>query len=176
MNTIQLLHITVKNNLTLQKHIGDNLYEKITKAVIPDWQEAFNALTKKDCYDYIYNLTINRTFDGYIREKSVVNDGLAKEFPKIKFEESPADLDHSGDIDYLGFVKDGVAFGIQIKHVTAQANFGNYKPSERMQHSFEEFKNDFKGNVFIIFSLGGEIANPQVLSDIKKEIERLREI
>ncbi len=160
---------------TLQE-LGERLYEKITEVVIPEWQEAFKKLTKQDCYDYIYNLTINRTYDGYIREKSVVNDGLAKEFPTIKFEESSAELDHAGDIDYLGIVKDGIAFGIQIKPITAQANFGNYKPSERMQHSFRNFTDEFKGNVFIVLSLDGEIANKKVINDIKKEIQRLNNL
>lgn len=146
-----------KNNFKITREslqqLGGRLYEKITEVVIPEWQEAFKNLTKEDCYDYIYNLTINRTFDGYLREKSVVNDGLAKLFPKVRFEESPEELDHAGDIDYLGYVTENKAFGIQIKPVTAQSNFGNYSASERMKASFEDFKSDFGGNVFIIFSL-----------------------
>ena len=67
------------------------------------------GLTKEDCYDYIYNLTINRTFDGYLREKTVVNDGLVKIFTEVRFEESPPEIDHSGDIDYLGYVTAGKA-------------------------------------------------------------------
>lgn len=102
-----------------------------------------------------------------------MNDGLSKEFPQIIFKESPPELDHAGDIDYLGFVKEGVAVGIQIKPITAQANFGNYKPSERMQHSFNDFTNDYTGKVFIVFSLDGEIANKQVIDDIRTEITRL---
>lgn len=58
--------------------LGERLYEKITEVVIPEWQDAFSNLTKEDCTDYIHNLTINRTFDGFLREKSVVNDGLGK--------------------------------------------------------------------------------------------------
>jgi len=131
-------------------------------------------LTKEDCYNYIYNLTINRTFDGYLREKSVVNDGLAKAFSEVIFKESPPELDHAGDIDYLGYVTEEKAIGIQIKPVTAQSNFGNYSVSERMKASFESFKNDFGGNVFIIFSLDGEIANKQVIEQIQTEIERLK--
>lgn len=155
------------------EELGERLYCKITTIVIPEWQEAFRALTKQDCYDYIYNLTINRTYDGYTREKSVIHDGLAKLFPNIRFEESSPELDHAGDIDYLGKVDEHTAFGIQIKPTTAQANFGNYKPSERMQHSFDEFTRDFKGKVFLVFSLAGEIANPQVIIDIGNEIQRL---
>lgn len=152
------------------EELGERLYEKITEVVIPEWQDAFKALTKEDCYNYIYNLTINRTFDGYLREKSVVNDGLAKIFPNIRFEESSPELDHAGDIDYIGYVSDQKAIGIQIKPVTAKSNFGNYSVSERMKSSFESFKEDYQGKVFIVYSLDGEIANEDVIEEIKKEV------
>lgn len=144
------------------EELGNRLHEKITEVVIPEWQEAFRNLTLQDCIDYIRNLTINRTFDGYIREKSVVNDGLAKLYPSVKFEESPAELDHAGDIDYLGYIGEK-AFGIQIKPVTAKSNFGNYSVSERMKTGFQDFEEDYGGKVFIVFSLDGEIANKEVL-------------
>lgn len=168
-----------KNNFKITreslKELGERLYEKITEVVIPEWKEAFRNLTIQDCYDYIYNLTINRTYDGYLREKSVVNDDLVKLFPNIRFEESPEELDHAGDVDYLGYVTDERAFGIQIKPVTALSNFGNYSVSERMRASFDNFNKDFGGKVFIVFSLDGEIANKQVVDEIKAEIERLNQ-
>lgn len=175
MQNLIIKDIIRKNPIILQE-LGERLYQKITGIVIPEWTEAFNQLTKQDCIDYIYNLTINRTFDGYLREKSVVNDGLAKEFPDIIFKESPEELDHAGDIDYLAYVTENSAFGIQIKPVTAQSNFGNYSVSERMKASFDDFKEDFGGNVFIVYSLDGEIANQQVIEQIKIEIERLKNI
>lgn len=165
-----------KNGSKMTKEIlqelGERLHYKITRIVIPEWVEAFNSLTLQDCIDYIHNLTINRTFDGYIREKSVIYDGLAKVFPDIYFEESSPELDHSGDVDYLGHVKNH-AFGIQIKPITAKANFGNYSLSERMKNSFQTFQNDFGGKVFIVFSLDGEIANQEIIKDIRIEIVRL---
>ena len=84
--------------------LGERLYVKITEIVIPEWTEAFSQLNLQDCIDYILNLTINRTFDGFIREKSVIEDNLATEFPNVRFEESDPELDHAGDIDYLGWV------------------------------------------------------------------------
>lgn len=153
--------------------LGIRLHTKITEVVIPEWQDAFRGLTVEDCKNYIYNLTINRTFDGYLREKSVVNDGLAKAFPTIRFVESSPELDHAGDIDYLGYVGKK-AFGIQIKPVTAKANFGSYSVSERMQANFQAFEADFGGKVFIVFSLDGEIANKEVIEQIKTEIQRLQ--
>lgn len=166
----KILDNTLKNNPTIIQELGQTLYKKLSEVV----QSELASLTKEDCYNYIYNLTINRTFDGYIREKSVVNDGLAKLFSEVRFEESPPELDHAGDIDYIGYVTNHNAFGIQIKPVTAQSNFGNYSVSERMKASFDNFKNDFGGNVFIVFSLDGEIANEQVIEHIKAEIERLK--
>ena len=153
--------------------LGERLYEKITEVVIPEWQTAFQQLTLQDCIDYIYNLTINRTYDGFFREKSVVNDGLAKLITDVVFEESPPELDHAGDIDYIARIGEK-AIGIQIKPVTSKANFGNYSATERMKASFSDFQNEFGGKVFIVFSLNGEIANEEVIKDIRNEIDRLR--
>ena len=158
-----------KENL---QELGERLYEKITEFVIPEWESAFKQLTLQDCIDYIFNLTINRTFDGFLREKSVVNDGLSKIFTDVIFEESDPELDHAGDIDYIAKVGNK-AFGIQIKPVTARANFGNYSATERMKASFADFEEKFGGKVFVVFSLDGEIANKEVIREIQMEIERL---
>lgn len=154
------------------EELGERLYVKIKEIVIPEWTEAFNQLTLKDCVDYIFNLTINRTYDGFIREKSVIEDNLAKEFPNIKFEESDPELDHAGDIDYLGWVGKK-ALGIQIKPVTAKANFGNYSVTERMKASFADFSKKFGGQVFVIFSIDDKIKNEEVIGQIAAEIKRL---
>lgn len=154
------------------RELGERLYEKIVEVVIPEWTMAFQQVTKQDCIDYVYNLTINRTYDGYLREKSVVFDELADRFPFVRFEESDAELDHAGDIDFLGHVGER-AFGLQIKPVTAKANFGNYSPSDRMRASFSEFTQHFGGKVFIIYSLGGEVANEDVVELIEAEVGRL---
>jgi hypothetical protein len=152
--------------------LGQRLYEKIRVIVIPEWTEAFNQLTLQDCVDYIHNLTINRTFDGFIREKSVIEDNLAKEFPNVKFEESDPELDHAGDIDYLGWVGEK-AFGVQIKPVTAKANFGNYSATERMKASFDNFTKKFGGQVFVVFSIDDKIKNEEVIELLRAEIKRL---
>lgn len=152
--------------------LGERLHIKIREIVIPEWTEAFNQLTLQDCIDYITNLTINRTYDGFIREKSVIEDNLAKAFPTVRFEESAPELDHAGDIDYLGWVG-SKAFGIQIKPVTAKANFGNYSVSERMKASFDDFTEKFGGTVFLVYSIDDKIANEDVTAQIAHEIKRL---
>ena len=168
-----------KNSFRVTKEslteLGERLYAKITEVVIPEWTEAFRNLTKEDCVNYIYNLTINRTYDGYLREKSVVNDSLAKQFPNLIFEESTPELDHAGDIDYIAKIGEK-AIGIQIKPITAKANFGSYSLTERMKASFNDFQEQFGGKVFVIFSLDGEIANKEVIEKIQKEVEKIQEV
>ena len=156
------------------RDLGERLYCKIKEFVMPEWEEAFRQLTLQDCIDYVYNVTINRTYDGYLREKSVVNDGLAKLFPELIFEETDPELDHAGDIDYIARIGNN-ALGIQIKPITAKANFGSYSLTERMKASFADFTEKFGGKVFVVFSLDKEIANKEVVDEIRKEIERLKQ-
>ena len=169
----------VKINRQTLDQLGERLYAKITEVVIPEWQSAFENLTEQDCKDFIYEVTITRTYDGFLLEKSVVNDILAKIFTDIEFEESDPELDHAGDIDYIGKVN-GKAFGIQIKPITANANFGNYKIEDRMRLNFEEFEDRFGGKVFVIFSTKTgnkkDIANKDVIQEIEKEIKRLKSL
>ena len=165
-----------KNKITKEslQELGERLYEKITEIVIPEWEAAFRQLTLQDCIDYVFNLTINRTFDGFLREKSVVNDGLAKIFTDIVFEESDPELDHSGNIDYVAKIGKRM-IGIQIKPITAKANIAGYSMTERMEASFKSFEEEFGGKVFTIFSKKKKIVNIEVIDEINIEIERLKE-
>ena len=126
-----------------------------------------------DCISNIFNATINYTYDGYIREKSVVNDNLAQMFRDVTFEASDPTLDYASDIDYV--VRVGkYQFGIQLKPITANTNFGGYSLSERMKASFDDFTEKYGGKVFIVYSQKEVIANKEVVDEIAKEIERLR--
>jgi len=157
--------------------LGERLYAKITEVVIPEWTAAFEGLSEEDCKEYIYQVTVVRTYDGFLLEKSVVNDGLAKIFPNVKFEESDPELDHAGDIDYIGVVGQK-AFGIQIKPITANANFGNYNITDRMGASFQDFEEKYGGKVFVVFSTRTgnkkDIVNKKIMKEIEAEIERLK--
>jgi hypothetical protein len=168
--------VPIKVTKEILNELGDRLYEKITEVVIPEWTEAFKQITKQDCYDYVYEVTVPRTYDGFLTEKSVINDFLAKKFSDIKFEESDSDLDHAGDIDYIGRVGNK-AFGIQIKPITGNSNFGNYKLTERMQANFDAFEEKYGGKVFVVFStkVGNrkEVQNKEVIDEIRQEIDRL---
>lgn len=169
--------VQVTNDILIE--LGERLFEKLTEIIIPEWREAFNTITKEDCIKYIQQVTIERTFDGFLTEKSVIYDVLAKEFTDIVFEESDEELDHAGDVDYLGRVGDK-AFGIQIKPITNQANFGSYSPTQRMRNSFDAFQKQYGGLVFIVFSSKVNnkktIQNREIIDEIRAEIERLKSL
>jgi hypothetical protein len=169
----------IKITKEILTELGERLYEKLTEVVIPEWTEAFKQVTRQDCLDYVYEVTINRTYDGFLLEKSVISGDLAKRFPEINFEESDSDLDHAGDIDYIGRVGK-FAFGIQIKPITANSNFGSYSVSDRMSNNFRDFEKKYGGKVFIIFSSKENnskvIKNIEVIPNIKSEIERLKKL
>ena len=167
---------TIKITPDILEELGDRLYAKLTEIVIPEWTKAFREIDLQDCKDYIYEITVARTYDGFLLEKSVINDNLAKIFTDIIFEESEPELDHAGDIDYIGKVNNK-AFGIQIKPITSHSNFANYNISERMQKNFDNFKKIYGGKVFVIFSSrsGNKkiIQNQEIIKEIRTEIERL---
>lgn len=168
----------LRENPIIIDELGEKLYDKLTELIALS-TNTFEDLSLEGCKEYIYQATVVRTYDSFPLRKSIVNDGLAKIFPEIEFEEPDVELDYAIDVDYIGKVGDK-AFGIQIKPITANTNFGNYKPSERMSNSFKTFEEDYGGKVFIVFSTRTgnrkDIVNKEILDEIKLEIERLKKL
>jgi hypothetical protein len=54
----------IKITPEILQELDERLYEKIIEVVIPEWTDAFQDLTLKNCIDYIHNLTINTDFHG----------------------------------------------------------------------------------------------------------------
>lgn len=157
----------------IMSNYGTRLREVVRNEFIPAILEAINNLTDEEIESYVYNLAINRTYDGYITEKKVVAELISKHFPDVSIEESTPEQDHAGNIDFIINVGN-YKIGLQIKPITANSNFGGYSLTERLKKSFEIFQQEFGGNVFIVFSKEGKIANEEIVNDIKNEIERLK--
>lgn len=156
----------------LIEELGKRLYEKIHAVVIPEWTKAFEGISEDDCIDYIVDVTIRRTYNGFYREKSVVFDNLAKEFPELTFEESDANLDHAGDIDYIAkSTKNNKIIGIQIKPITSNIAFSGYSVSERMKKNFTSFEEQYQGKAFVVFSEKEKIMNKEVIEEIREYLE-----
>lgn len=163
---------TEKIDRELLVELGKRLYEKIHAVVIPEWTKAFEEITEYDCIDYIIDVTIRRTYNGFNREKSVIFDNLAKIFPELIFEESNSDLDHAGDIDYVAQVLGtNKIVGIQIKPITANIAFSSYSISDRMKRNFALFEEEYGGKAFVVFSEKEKIINKEVVEAIREYIE-----
>jgi len=161
------------------REIGERLYAKLEEFVIPEMKEAIATITEADCIDYVYNLVILRTYDGYVTEKSVVTDKLAAKFPDVEFKESDSELDHAGDVDYIAIVGK-YQFGIQVKPITVDTGIASYSISSRMQKSFDAFTKKYGGKVFVVKSKkegdSKVIVNKDVIAEIESEIKRLKEL
>ena len=89
--------------------LGKKLYIKITEVIPAEIEE----ITEKDCIDYMVNMVINRTFDGYNTEKTTIRDLLGHNLG-AKIEPAPDEWDRLFNVDF--FIKlNGKYIGLQIK-------------------------------------------------------------
>jgi len=155
--------------------LGKTLYVKVTEVLRAEIDE----VTEKDCIEYIKNLVINRTFDGYVTEKKTIY-GQLQDILKMKIEPAPDEWDRIYNVDF--FIKVGNKYiGLQIKPTTFEhaPEFAR-KWKEAYKNSHEKFTKKFGGKVFIVLSTKKEdqkvIYNTNVISEIKKEIKRLQNL
>jgi hypothetical protein len=153
------------------EELGRKLYVKITEVI----QAEVHSITEQDCIDYIRNLVIKRTFDGYQTEKTTVYQLLQK-LLQVEIEPAPDKWDRLYNVDF--FIQVGEAFiGLQIKPVTFYNANEYYKWRDVQITSHQKFQEKFGGSIFTVISVkqGAEkaIANPEVIPKIQKEIQRL---
>lgn len=169
---------TVKVTEELLQNLGQKLYDKIQDTVKPSWIKAFNEITLNDCVDYIYDVTLERSYDGYHREDAVYRE-LAVEFDgKILFEKADSITDSAWSIDYIGIIKQSkIKIGIQVKPVTAKANFSGYSVSSRNIGNYRKFEELYGGKVFEVYSkkVGKKnvIVNREVIIEISKFLKTI---
>lgn len=164
------------NNVKSKDHIielGKKLYIKITEVI----QSEVAEITEQDCVNYMIELVIDRTFDGYMTEIQTIY-GQLENILKIKIEPAPDEWDRLFNVDF--FIKINEKYiGLQIKPINTGIQlpeiFKEYSIQEETQKKFAEV---FGGKVFYLFSakIGDkkEIQNKEVIEEIKKEIERLK--
>lgn len=165
-------------NVRPKEHIEDlgrKLYVKITEVI----QSEVDAITEQDCIDYLIKMVIDRTYDGYVTEINTIYGQLEKEL-NCKIEPAPDEWDRLYNVDF--FIKVGDNFlGIQIKPVHEGIQLSQiFKEKGLQEKSHSKFLNDFGGKVFYVFSARSDgnrkvIMNPEVVNQIKEEIQRLEE-
>ncbi len=152
--------------------LGRKLYVKITENI----QAEIEEVTEDDCIQYIYDLVINRTFEGYQAEIKTIY-GQLQQILQVAIHPAPDEWDRLYNVDFFIDI-DGKYIGLQIKPITYEQTPEVYKWKEWLSKTHDKFEKDIGGKVFIIFSIKREgrkiIYNPEVIDNIKREIDRLR--
>ena len=145
---------------------------KITEVI----QYEVAEVTAQDCMNYMKEVVINRTFDGYQNEIQTVY-GQLQSILGIPIKPAPDEWDRLYNVDFFIEVK-GKFIGLQIKPITFEHTFEDYKWKEMQERTHQKFQKKFGGRVFIVYSIkvGDKkvIKNPEVIEEIKSEIEKLQ--
>ncbi len=123
------------------------LYTKITEVIRAEIDE----VTEEDCINYIYNLVINRTFEGFQTEVETIYKLLEREL-SVKIKPAPDEWDRLYNIDFYIEVK-GKYLGLQIKPITYNQTPEIHKWREWLGRTHKNFEEKFGGKVFIKSSL-----------------------
>lgn len=163
------------NNVYPQQHLedlGKRLFIKISEVC----RSEIENITEKDCIEFIINLVINRTYDGYQSEIQTIYGQLEKAL-NVKIEPAPDEWDRGYNVDF--YIKiEGKYIGIQIK----PAGYA-YIPQIINELKFQEkthqlFTKKYGGRVFYIISIAEDkkkiIYNKEIIDEIREEINRLK--
>lgn len=153
--------------------LGKRLFIKISEVCMAE----IERITEEDCINFIVNLVINRTYDGYQSEIQTIY-GQLQELLGVKIEPAPDEWDRGYNVDF--YIKTGEKYiGLQIKpagyaYITQIINELKFQ-----EKTHEIFTKKFGGKVFYIISIKEDkrkiIYNTEVINEIRKEIEKLKE-
>jgi len=137
-------------NVKSKEHIeelGRKLYVKITEVI----QSEVSEITEQDCIDYMIQLVIDRTFDGYVTEIQTIY-GQLQTVLNVKIEAAPDEWDRLFNVDF--FIKIGEQYvGLQIKPVNSGIQLPEiFKEYALQVESHSKFTEVFGGKVFYLFS------------------------
>ena len=154
------------------EELGRRLYIKITEVC----QAEIESITEEDCIDFIINLVIGRTYDGYQSEIQTIY-GQLQEVLGIKVEPAPDEWDRGYNVDFFIKVKEKY-IGIQIKPAGYAYIPQIINELKFQKKTHEKFTAKYGGKVFYVISIkeGKKkiIHNVSVIEEIRKEIERLK--
>ena len=162
-------------NVKSKAHIedlGKKLYVKITEVL----QSEIAEVSEQDCIDYMLQMVIDRTFEGYETEIQTIY-GQLQNILDVKIEPAPDEWDRLFNVDF--FIKVGEKYiGLQIKPVNSGIQLPEiFKEEDQQTETHKKFTSKFGGKVFYILSekINGkkEIVNKEVIGEIQNEMDRL---
>jgi len=155
-------------------NLGQKLFVKITEVI----QSEVEDVSEQDCIEYIRNLVIQRTFDGYQREIETIY-GQLQQAISIKVDPAPDQWDRGYNVDFYIEIQ-GSYIGLQIKPITFEQKQDLHKWKQWLSKTHDKFTKKYGGRVFTIFSTNANqsktkcIHNVEIIDEIRQEIERLQ--
>lgn len=154
------------------EQLGNKLYVKITEVLAAEIEE----ITREDCINYMIDVVINRTYDGYVSEKQTVY-GQLQDILKVRIEPAPDEWDRLYNVDFFIRVHDKF-IGLQIKPAGGTAHIPEiFKERDLQAATHRKFTEKFGGKVFYIISIKKDgkkvIHNIDVIDEIQQEIQRI---
>ncbi len=143
------------NNVYPKQHLeelGRRLYIKITEVC----QAEIESITEEDCINFIINLVVNRTYDGYNSEIQTIYGQLQQSLG-VKVEPASDEWDRGYNVDFFIKVKNRY-IGLQIKPAGYAYITQIINELEFQKKTHEKFTAKYGGKVFYVISLkeGGE--------------------
>jgi hypothetical protein len=164
-------------NVRSRKHLmelGERLWEKISTVA----KREIESITHDDCINYVFDVVIRRTFEGYQREMEIIKSFL-EEATGLTFHPSPNKLERL-NVDYYAIVN-GYLIGVQVKPLT----FSQSRLVEQIKRMILEphktFQKKYGGNVFVVIALGRKeqveiVDKDELINQVRKEVQRLRKL
>jgi len=152
--------------------LGKKLYVKITEVI----QSEVAQVTEQDCIDYLTQLVIDRTYDGYVTEIQTIY-GQLQRILGVPIQPAPDEWDRLFNVDF--FIQVGEKYiGLQIKPVNSGIQLPEiFKEYNLQADTHKKFTEVFGGKVFYLFSAKvgekKEIQNKEVIDEILQEIKQL---
>jgi hypothetical protein len=164
-------------NVRSESHLEDLgrvLFQRIQVDLIAE----IESVTEQNCIDYVKNLIINRTFDGYETEIGTVKGILERQLG-LQLQPASDVWDRIYAVDYFLEVS-GKFVGLQIKPGGTKVVLPVFAKYVKIwQECHARFSQQYGGRVFFVHSVGSrgayELENPEVVEEIRAEIERLRQ-
>ncbi|PMP81495.1 MAG: MjaI family restriction endonuclease, partial [Caldisericum exile] len=133
------------NNVYPKEHLvelGQKLYIKIKEVLSAELE----SITEEDCIEFITNLVIKRTFEGYITEKTTIY-GQLQDILGVEIIPAPDEWDRLYNVDF--YIKIGNNYiGIQIKPVSGTHQISEiFKERDLQLKTHEKFKKKYGGSV-----------------------------
>jgi hypothetical protein len=155
------------------EYVGRRLYAKITEVC----RAEIESITEQDCINFVKELVINRTYDGYQSEIQTIYGQLQK-ILGVKIEPAPDEWDRLYNVDF--FIKVGDKYiGLQVCPAGYPYITEIIRELEIAKVTHEKFTKKYGGKVFYVLSIEENkkkiIYNKEVIQEIKEEISRLSE-